>query len=161
MRSRTLALAAAIVTTLVAGRDTSPAFARPTAVVASSARAPAARLAKGWNVAPRVHPRTIGPIDLANHRTARAAARIERAIRDYERALGRADRLNLGSRRQISDLRRDVLFLRGLLQGLRRDGSLDSRDIGMLDAAMQDVELRLEALGPRGFAAPVRMVKAR
>jgi hypothetical protein len=85
----------------------------------------------------------------------RAAARTEAAISGFERALTRADRLGLASRRSLAALRRDVLFLRGLLTGLRRDGRLDPQEIATLDATVADLGLRIDAaLAPRGVSFP-------
>jgi hypothetical protein len=163
MRLDALTLAAS----LFVGSLATPALARPTAATTCSdaARAvsttPPTRSVKALRWAPRAAPAAIRQLDLRDLRAARVAAQVERAIRDYERAIGRADRLNLGSRRQLSTLRRDVLFLRGLLQGLRRDGVLDARDVAMLEAATADLAHRIEALGARGLGASTRLVRTR
>ncbi len=159
MKLKTLAITAS----LLLGSLSAPAFANPTTCAAAARPASAQQLARhpGARWSPRLAPRAIRPVNLAHVRTTQTTARVLRAVRDYERAIGRADRLNLAPRRQLSDLRRDALFLRGLLQSLGRDGRLDARDVGMLEAAMGDLTMRIDALAPRGFGEPVRVVRAR
>jgi hypothetical protein len=159
MKLKTLAITAS----LLLGGLSAPAFANPTTCADAARPASAQQLARhpGARWSPRLAPRGVRPVDLGQVHTARTTARVLRAVRHYEGAIGRADRLNLAPRRQLSDLRRDVLFLRGLLQSLGRDGRLDARDVGMLEAAMGDLAVRIEALAPRGFGEPVRVVRAR
>jgi hypothetical protein len=121
-----------------------PACASAAAVTQPAPLAPAAL--RRFTFAPRA-PRVIHLGAIESHR---AMGRTERAIADFERAIGRADRLGHASRRKLAALREDVLFLRGLLMSFSRDGRLDRVEIGSLDATVSHLGAALDAaLTPR------------